>query len=130
MNRRFFRISAIRALIVALLAGIALAANASAQSKKNSSGEEFFIVASLDQQKSQLLLKRPSEVTVLLKVGDKTQLADETGKPLKLTDLRAGDTVWVISSGDPSAPAAVHIRKGQMTLADLHRYYLDYPEIK
>ncbi len=130
MNRRFFRISAIRALIVALLAGIALAANASAQSKKNSSGEEFFIVASLDQQKSQLLQTRPSEVTVLLKVGDKTQLADETGKPLKLTDLRAGDTVWVISSGDPSAPAAVHIRKGQMTLADLHRYYLDYPEIK
>ena len=130
MNRRFFRISAIRALIIVLLAGIALVANASAQSKKNSSGEEFFIVASLDQQKSQLLLKRPSEVTVLLKVGDKTQLADETGKPLKLTDLRAGDTVWVISSGDPSAPTAVHIRKGQMTLADLHRYYLDYPEIK
>ena len=130
MNRRFFRISAIRALIIVLLAGIALAANVSAQNKKNSSGEEFFIVASLDQQKSQLLLKRPSEVTVLLKVGDKTQLADETGKPLKLTDLRAGDTVWVISSGDPSAPTAVHIRKGQMTLADLHRYYLDYPEIK
>ncbi|MGA2511730.1 MAG: hypothetical protein ABSG27_16040 [Candidatus Acidiferrales bacterium] len=130
MNRPFFRISAIRAPIVALLVGILLTANVSAQTKKNSTGEAFYIVASLDQQKSQLLLKRPSEVTLLMKVGDETQLADETGKPLKLTDLRAGDTVWVISSGDPSAPTAVHIRKGQMAVADLHRYYLDYPEIK
>jgi hypothetical protein len=115
---------------VVLLAGIALASSVYAQGKKNSAGEQFSIVASVDQPKSQLLLKRPTEVTVLMKVTDKTQYLDENGKPLKLTDFRAGDTVWVISSGSAAEPTAVRIRKGQMTVADLHRYFLDYPEIK
>src|SRR5208282_2826458 len=97
--------------------------------RKTSAGEQFYIVASLDQSKSQLLLKLPSEVTMLMSVSDKTQIQDENGASLKLSDLRAGDTVWVASSGG-AQPTAVRIRKGQMTLADLHRYYLDYPEIK
>jgi hypothetical protein len=100
------------------------------QGKKTPAGETFYIVASLDQSKSQLLLKLPSEVTLLMAVTPATQIQDENGAPLKLSDLRAGDTVWVVSSGSAAAPTALHIRKGQMTIADLHRYYLDYPEIK
>ncbi|MGD0955758.1 MAG: hypothetical protein ABR953_02880 [Candidatus Acidiferrales bacterium] len=99
------------------------------QGKKTPAGEQFYIVASLDQSKSQLLLKLPSEVTMLMSVTGTTQIQDANGASLKLSDLRAGDTVWVISSGG-AQPTAVHIRKGQMTVADLHRYYLDYPEIK
>jgi hypothetical protein len=98
--------------------------------KKTSTGEKFYIVASLDQSKSQLLLKLPSEVTMLMGVTATTQIQDQNGASLKLSDLRTGDTVWVTSSGSDAAPTAVHIRKGQMTIADLHRYYLDYPEIK
>lgn len=101
----------------------------STQPKKTPSGEEFFLVASIDQSKSEILLKRPSEVTLLLSATPKTQYLDESGKPLKLSDLRAGDTVWVISSGG-AQPTAIRIRKGQMTIAELHRDYLDYPEIK
>jgi len=97
--------------------------------KTTSSGEQFFIIASLDQSKSEILLKRPDEVTLLLNATPKTQILDENSKPLKLSDLRAGDTVWVTSSGGAS-PAAIRIRKGQMTVAELHHYYLDYPEIK
>lgn len=97
--------------------------------KTTSSGEQFFIIASLDQSKSEILLKRPDEVTELVNTTPKTQYFDENGKPLKLSDLRAGDTAWVISSGGAN-PTAVRVRKGQMTLAELHRYYLDYPEIK
>jgi len=97
--------------------------------KTTASGEQFFIVASLDQSKSEILLKRPDEVTELLNATSKTQYFDENGKPLKLSDLRAGDTVWVISSGG-AHPTAIRIRKGQMSIAELHRYYLDYPEIK
>ena len=97
--------------------------------KTNAKGEQFFIVASLDQSKSEILLKRPDEVTELLNATPKTQYFDENGKPLKLSDLRAGDTVWVTSSGG-AHPTAIRIRKGQMTVAELHRYYLDYPEIK
>jgi hypothetical protein len=97
--------------------------------RKTSAGEQFYIVASLDQSKSQLLLKLPSEVTMLMSVTAQTQIQDENGASLKLSDLRAGDTVWVVSSGG-GQPTALRIRKGQMTVADLHRYYLDYPEIK
>jgi hypothetical protein len=104
------------------------ASGPSPQGKKTSAGEKFYIVASLDQSKSQLLLKLPSEVTMLMGVTPTTPIQDENGAPLKLSDLRTGDTVWVTSSG--SDAAAAHIRKGRMTIADLHRYYLDYPAIK
>jgi len=116
-------------LAAVVMAGMAGAANSYAQNKRTATGEEFFIVASVDLIKSQLLLKRPSEVTMLMKVNDKTKFADDAGKPLALSDLRAGDTVWVLSS-NPADPTASRVRKGQMTVADLHRYYLDYPEIK
>jgi hypothetical protein len=97
--------------------------------KTTENGEQFFIVASLDQSKSEILFKRPDEVTLLMNATPKTQYADENGKPLKLSDLRAGDTVWVTTTGG-AEPTAVRVRKGQMTIAELHRYYLDYPEIK
>jgi hypothetical protein len=101
-----------------------------AQDKKTAAGESFFIVGSVDQQKSQFLLKRPTEVTLLVTVNANTKYFDDSGQPLKATDFRTGDTVWLTSSGNPDNPAAVRIRKGEMTVADLHRYYLDYPEIK
>ncbi|MGH9714710.1 MAG: hypothetical protein ACRD5M_15560 [Candidatus Acidiferrales bacterium] len=115
----------------ALLAAVSLATPTSAQGKKSSTGEEFFMVSSIDTSKSQVLLKRPTEVTLLMKVSDKTIIVDAAGKPLKLADLHAGDTVWVISSGgENGGPVASRIRKGPMTVADLHRYFLDYPVIK
>jgi hypothetical protein len=98
--------------------------------KKTAAGEEFFIVASIDQAQSQLLLKRPTEVTLLAKVTPKTQFADDKGKLIKLSDLRAGDTVWAVTSGGDTNTSIGRLRKGSMTVADLHRYYLDYPEIK
>lgn len=105
--------------------------SASAPGKKTPEGEQFFIVASLDLQKSQLLLKYPTEVTLLVIINSATKFADESGKPLKLSDFRAGDTVWMVSSPDGQGEAtAIRIRKGQMTAADLHRYYLNYAEIK
>jgi hypothetical protein len=97
--------------------------------KLNTKGEQFFIIASIDQVKSEILVKRPDEVTLLLNTTPQTRYLDESGKPLKLSDLRAGDTVWVNATGG-AHPTAVQIRKGQMTVADLHRYYLDYSEIK
>src|SRR5277367_2836158 len=95
-----------------------------AQDKKTAAGESFFIVGSVDQQKSQFLLKRPTEVTLLVTVNANTKYLDDSGQPLKATDFRTGDTVWITSSGNPDNPTAVRIRKGEMTVADLHRYYL------
>jgi len=102
-----------------------------AKSVKSAAGEQFFIVASIDLQKSQLLLKHPTEVTLLVKIDDKTQMVDQNAQPMKLSDFRAGDTVWVVSSGNgPAGPTATRIREGIMTVAELHAHYLDYPEIK
>jgi len=98
--------------------------------KKTPQGEEFFIVASVDLQKSQMLLKYPTEVTLLMRVDGATKFADESGAPLKLSDFRAGDTVWVSSTSSKGDVTAVRVNKGHMDVADLHRYYLDYPEIK
>jgi hypothetical protein len=98
--------------------------------KKTETGEQFFIVASLDLQKQQLLLKYPTEVTLLVKATDQTKFVDDSGNSLKLSDLRAGDTVWVTSGKGSDGAVALKVRKGQMTVADLHHYYLDFAEIK
>jgi len=125
------RLSRLLICSFALLAAASLALRAGAQTKKTSGGEEFFIVSSMDPSKSQVLLKRPTEVTLLMKISDKTVILDVTSKPLHLTDLHAGDTVWVTSTGSAdSGPIALRIRKGPMTVELLHRYFLDYPVIK
>jgi hypothetical protein len=125
------RLSRFLVISFAVLAAASLASRVQAQSKKASGGEEFFILSSIDPSKSQVLLKRPTEVTQLMKVTDKTVILDTTNKPLHLADLHAGDTAWVTSSGsDESGPTALRIRKGPMTVELLHRYFLDYPVIK
>jgi hypothetical protein len=123
---------AIRFLAIAatLVLGLWLAPGSHAQGKKSATGEEFFITASIDQSRSQLLLKRPTEVTMLAKVTEKTAYADETGKAISFANLRAGDTVWVTTSGTGDNLVATRVRKGPMTVENLHRYYLDYSEIK
>ena len=118
------------ALLLLLSTGICAAGGAYGQGAKAAGGEEFFIVASIDQPKSQILLKRPTEVTMLAKVTSNTHILDENGKPLHLSDLHAGDTVWVAASDNKGEDDAVRIRKGSMTVAELHKSYLDYPEIK
>jgi hypothetical protein len=125
------KLSRLLFLLLALLAAASLAVRVQAQNKKTPGGEEFFIVSSIDPSKSQVLLKRPTEVTLLMKIIDKTIILDATNKPLHLTDLHAGDTVWVTpSSSDEKGPIAIRIRRGPMTVELLHRYFLNYPVIK
>jgi hypothetical protein len=122
------RFARVLLVVFSLLAAVSLAMIARAQGKKNVSSEEFFIVSAVDVSKSQLLLKRPTEVTLLMFTSERTQFLEENGKTLKLSDFRAGDTVWVISTAAAEGKQlALRIRKGPMTLADLHRLYLDLP---
>ena len=93
---------------------------------KASGGEEFFITTSVDVAKHQLVLKRPTEVTLLIQANDQTTILGENGEHLKLSDLRTGDTVFVTLQGGTTPPFAVRIRKGPMTVAELHRRYLTY----
>src|SRR5579864_4031203 len=71
----------------------------------NTAGD-FFIISSVDLTKRQILLKLPTEVTQLIRVDNRTQYLDAHGKAIKLTDLRAGDTVYIVPN-----------RTGDQTLA-------------
>lgn len=97
------------------------------QAARTSPDEQFFIVSSADLAKQQIVLKQPTEVTLLVRVDDKTSYLSEQGTPLKLADLRAGDTVWAILKPAPDGPPLVlRIRKGPMTLEELHRRYVKF----
>ena len=115
-------------LSLGLLAALALIVPARADQKISSgSNDEFFIISSVDTPKHQLVLKRPTEVTVLMHVDDKTAYLDANGKPLRLADLRAGDTVYVNGTVRSDGELlAQRIRKGPMTVQELHKRYLNY----
>ena len=85
---------------------------------------DFFIVFSIDLAKKQVLLKRPTEVTELMRVDGETRHFEESGKSMRLADLRAGDTVFIMSKSTGGKPVAVTIHKGPMTLTVLRERYL------
>ena len=115
-------------ILLAMTVGTLVLLTALAGEQERSNGkldEEFFIVSSIDTKKQQLLLKRPTEVTELMLVTEKTSFQDEEGKPLQLSDFRAGDTVYVTSYPDSSGVrVARRLRKGPMTVKGLRRSYL------
>src|SRR2546428_452371 len=94
-------------ILLALALGTLVLLPALAGEQERSGGkldEEFFIVSSIDTKKQQVLLKRPTEVTELMLVTEKTAFLDEQGKPLRLSDFRAGDTVYFTPYSDLGAP--------------------------
>lgn len=96
----------------------------SGKATAGTSGEEFFIISSVDIGKKQLLLKEPTEITQILQVNDKTRYTDKAGKVMQFGELRAGDTVYIRSAPAAGGKLAVTIRKGPMTVEELHRRYL------
>lgn len=106
----------------ALAAGLLAASLVAAPQAAN---EDFFIVSSVDATKSTMVLKRPTEVTLSMRFTEKTRCRTEQGKPIRPTDLRAGDTVFIASERDSSGQlVATSIRQGVMTLEELRRRYL------
>jgi hypothetical protein len=109
---------------VLALAILPLSAVAAKNETRNGPAGDFFIISSVDVAKKQLLLKFPTEVTEVMRVDDHTRFLDEGERLIKLADLRAGDTVYVTSTRGAQGFVAVRIRKGPMTLDELHRHYL------
>jgi hypothetical protein len=85
--------------------------------------DDFFIVSSVDVAQKRLVLKRPSEVTVLVRVTEKTSYRSEQNRPLQLGDLRAGDTVFIRLGTGTESDLAKSVRRGPMTVEELHRRY-------
>ena len=85
--------------------------------------EEFFILSSVDAAHDRMVLKRPTEVTLLMLVNAQTAYRDEQGKTLRLSDLRTGDTLFISFRQSPAgAPTALRVRLGPMTPQEMRRY--------
>ena len=54
----------------------------------------------MDSDKGTIVLKRPTETTLTMRVTEKTRCLGEKGEAIRFTDLRAGDTVFIASSPD------------------------------
>jgi len=112
MSRRVFL-----GVLLLLVAGLVSAAG--------TEREEFFIVSSLDAARGRVVLKRPTEVTVPMRVTEQTAYRDEHGKPFTLKDLRPGDTAYItFRQGPGGEPTALLVKLGPMTVAELQRRYL------
>jgi hypothetical protein len=117
------RASVLAATALALTCGLQAARDATRHGDAPAAGD-FFIISSVDPAKSQLLLKLPTEVTEVMRVGDETRYIDEDGKAMTLADLRAGDTVYITSRPGRGGLVAIQIRRGPMTVTELRRRYL------
>lgn len=107
---------------------VALAASAPAWAQanpKNAQGEEFFIISSVNMQKHQVVLMRPTQLTVVASFSDNTTYTDEKGQKLAISAMKAGDTVWaVVKRAADGTVTVLRLRQGAMTPAELHKLYL------
>ncbi|HEV2615395.1 MAG TPA: hypothetical protein VGU63_02160 [Candidatus Acidoferrales bacterium] len=125
MNRIFKFIP----VAVGLLLTLAISSPSWAQAHpKNAQGEEFFIVSSVNLQKHQVVLMRPTQLTLVATIGPQTSYIGEKGQKLDVKEMKAGDTVWGITKPGPDGSIlAVRLRQGAMTPAELHKLYLQLP---
>jgi len=123
------RVSKFIPVAIAILVALAISMPAWAQAHpKNAQGEEFFIVSSVDLQKHQVVLMRPTQLTVVATIGPQTTYLGEKGQKLDVKAMKAGDTVWAITKpGRDGSVTAVRLRQGAMTPAELHKLYLQLP---
>jgi hypothetical protein len=120
MNRRTAPLVCFLALALSLAASIA--ATAKAKGAGGAAKEEFFIVSSLNMQKHEILLKMPNEVTMPMSVTAKTTVVGQDGKPMKVTDLRSGDTGYFTYVQNGTEAQALSIRLAGMTRQNLGPY--------
>lgn len=117
--RQIFFLSAIAALL------LCVAGSVRAQKQATSATDDFFIISSVDKAHNALILLRPNQLTATIGVTDKTQLLDDQGKPMKLADLRTGDTIFINYTSKPDGTmTASRVRMGVMTMAEMRKRYM------
>jgi hypothetical protein len=90
---------------------------------------EFFIISSVNLKKRDLFVKAPTEVTEEMVVTPKTVIVNEQGKRIPLSEVRAGNTVYVVARKNAEGvPEVVRLQEGPMTVAVLHSRYLKHKE--
>lgn len=117
----FWKLISLASLAILILTS-ALAVHAQVQAKAGN--DEFFVISSIDKTHNALVLLRPTQITATIAVNEKTKYVDENGKPIKMTDLRTGDTIFVTYSTQNNTLLAQSVRKGMMTTAEMRKRYL------
>ena len=127
MNNAIFRYRFPKFSRLAVALSLATVLSSPLWAQANSRGEEFFMISSVDQQTHQIVLMRPTQLTVAATFGPQTVYLGEKGQKLTPKDLRAGDTVWaIVRKGKDDAVNAVRIREGAMTQEEMRQLYLHY----
>jgi len=90
----------------------------------NAPPDEFFIISSVDLSRNRVVLKRPTEVSVVATISASTTVRGEHGESLHASDLRSGDTVYAVVKTQPDGITLISVRRGAMTLEELRRRYL------
>jgi phosphohistidine swiveling domain-containing protein len=120
-----FIFAAVFSLLSAVLGASLIAAQVTPA--RGSAQGEFFIVSSVNLQKQDLFVKAPTEVTEEMTVTPRTVILSEQGKHIPLSQVRAGDTVYVVSRRNSQGfPEVVRLQQGPMTVGILHARYLNY----
>ena len=100
-----------------------LAAMLMAAAMNNAPADEFFIISSVDLSRNRVVLKRPTEVSVLATITPSTTIRGEHGEALHANDLRSGDTVYAVVKTQADGIVLVSVRRGAMTIDELRRRY-------
>ena len=100
-----------------------LAAMLMAAAMTSAPADEFFIVSSVDLSRNRVVLKRPTEVSVLATITPSTTVRGEHGETLHANDLRSGDTVYAVVKTQGGGIELVSVRRGAMTVEELRRRY-------
>ncbi len=125
MNKKLLS-SALFAVLVAMIlstGSAALAARKAASARETRN--EFFIVSEVRLKRHQLVLELPTQITKVMFLNDKTVFENKQGRRLPLTDMRAGDTVYVTYAQESGNAVALTIRQGPMTVAILRQRYFN-----
>jgi hypothetical protein len=123
MNKRLLQRTLLASLL-AMFAWASLPAWAAGHGASTETRDEFFIISSVNLPKHQLVLKLPTEVTMLMTVDGKTDIVGENGQKMNIGELRSGDTVYITYVTSGEGESALKIRLGPMTVKELHQRYL------
>jgi hypothetical protein len=124
MNRKLISgaiFTVMAAMLLASTAPTALAATEAGVTREHRN--EFFIVSEVNPKRHQLILEMPTQITMVMHLNKKTVFENRQGHRLPLTDIRAGDTVYVTYLREDGSSTALTIRRGPMTVAILHTRY-------
>jgi hypothetical protein len=123
MNKKRFPLALLSLFAVLSVASVPVALAARKAAAGKMTRDEFFIVAEVNLKRQRLILELPTQITMVMHMNGKTVFENKQGHRLPLSQIRAGDTVFVTYQREAGGGLALLIRLGPMTVGMLHRRY-------